>query len=362
MSGKIGDNLGTASGLVKSATDAPDSGSSDPGTDENPSAVGDRFINTTSGELFVCTDATTDDNVWKGQLGTTVSEPKFFGGRGVFMAGESNVIDYITIANTGDATDFGDLANHRSQAGAEGVSNGSRGVNAGGAFSPSGTNANVIEYITFSSVGNATDFGDLTIARYLGPAGVSSGTRGCFGGAYTTGATDIIDYITIASAGDATDFGDLTAARNNPSGCSNGTRGIWSAGSGGSNVIDYITIANTGDATDFGDVVSGREACASSSNGTRGVIAGGYSSPARTDVIEYVTIASAGNTSDFGDLTVASSHTGACSDGTKGVWAGGNAVNQDKIEYVNIASIGDATDFGNLTAGRGSQPSGVSGD
>ena len=82
----------------------------------------------------------------------------------------------------------------------------------------------------------------------------------------------------------------------------------------------------------------------------------------RQNIIEYVNIASTGNTTDFGDLTEASSHTGACSDGTKGVWAGGNVVNQDKIEFVNIASTGNATDFGNLTAGRGSQPSGVSGD
>ena len=77
MSGKIGDNLGTVSGLVKSATDAPDSGSSDPTVSTNPSAVGDRFINTTSGELFVATDVTAGENIWKGQLGTDVEPPKF---------------------------------------------------------------------------------------------------------------------------------------------------------------------------------------------------------------------------------------------------------------------------------------------
>ena len=41
--------------------------------------------------------------------------PLWYGGRGVFMGGWpngnplSNIIDYITIATTGDATDFGDL-------------------------------------------------------------------------------------------------------------------------------------------------------------------------------------------------------------------------------------------------------------
>ena len=74
MSGKTSDNLGRSSGLVKAAaTGAPDTGSSNPTVSTNPDTLGDRFINTTSGELFVCTDVTAGDNVWKGQLGTTVT-------------------------------------------------------------------------------------------------------------------------------------------------------------------------------------------------------------------------------------------------------------------------------------------------
>ena len=74
MSGKISDNLGRSSGLVKAATTgAPSTGSSNPTTSTNPDSVGSTFINTTSGEYFVCIDVTTDDNVWKGQLGTTVT-------------------------------------------------------------------------------------------------------------------------------------------------------------------------------------------------------------------------------------------------------------------------------------------------
>ena len=90
MSGKISDNLGRASGLVKAATTAaPDTDSSNPGVDENPSAVGDRFINTSTGELFVTTDITTDQNIWKGQLGTTVKPAAYFGGRGCISGGEN---------------------------------------------------------------------------------------------------------------------------------------------------------------------------------------------------------------------------------------------------------------------------------
>jgi len=41
---------------------------SDPAVDTN-GAVGDQWVNTTSGEMFVCTDATTGANVWKNQAG-----------------------------------------------------------------------------------------------------------------------------------------------------------------------------------------------------------------------------------------------------------------------------------------------------
>jgi len=53
---------------------------------------------------------------------------------------------------------------------------------------------------------------DSTDARkYL--AGFSSALRGCFAGGTDPGMSNIIDYITIASTGNATDFGDLTVAR-----------------------------------------------------------------------------------------------------------------------------------------------------
>ena len=51
MSGVVSDNTDKQSGLIKTPVLGPDSGSSNPGIDENPSAVGARFINTTSGEI-----------------------------------------------------------------------------------------------------------------------------------------------------------------------------------------------------------------------------------------------------------------------------------------------------------------------
>jgi hypothetical protein len=366
MSGIINDNTDKQSGLIKTPVLGPSSGSSNPTVTTNPSAVGDRFINTTSGELFVATDVTTDENVWKGQLGTDVEPPKFYGGRGTFAGGTDavssfDIIDYITIASLGNAADFGDLVTAREMSSA-GASNGSRGVMAGG-----GTSSNVMEYITFATTGDTTDFGNLTVGRHAGPGGTSNGTRGAFGGGTEASSpyhSNVIDYITIATTGDAADFGNLTVARNGGGAFNSDVRGCWFGGhlGSGSDVIDFVVLASLGDATDFGNMTAAAwGGIAGCSNTTRGLMAGG-ATPSYSDVIQYVTIASTGNASDFGDLTVARQGVNGLSDGTKGVFAGDyhDSVT-DVMDYVNVASTGDASDFGNLTDNR-YQVSGMSGD
>jgi hypothetical protein len=83
-----------------------------------------------------------------------------------------------------------------------------------------------IQTIQMDTTGNATDFGDLTVAR-SSLAACSSLTRGVFGGG---GSSNVIDFVQFASAGNATDFGDLTVARVRLAGCSNATRGLFAGG------------------------------------------------------------------------------------------------------------------------------------
>ena len=86
--------------------------------------------------------------------------------RAVFGAGGSpnsgtpqNNLDQVTIASAGNATDFGDLFVNRSSS--TGTSNKIRGIFVGGLISPSPiTASNTIDYITIASTGNAADFGD----------------------------------------------------------------------------------------------------------------------------------------------------------------------------------------------------------
>ena len=75
-------------------------------------------------------------------------------------------------------------------------------------------------------------------------------------GGLTPSLSDVIDYCTIATLGDFTDFGNLTAARRSGGACSSSTRGVKGGGTTPTNLntIDYVTIASTGNATDFGDM------------------------------------------------------------------------------------------------------------
>lgn len=179
-----------------------------------------------------------------------------------------------------------------------------RGIFAAGFAGDSPGRVNTIDYVSIASTGNASDFGDLTVGRQVSPSLMGSNTRGVFASGMEVSVTyaTTLDYVTIASTGDATDFGDLTVGRYGQSGCSNGTRAVTFNGdqqSGTDNTMDYITIASAGNATDFGDsatTVRNTGACASP---TRGLRCGGNES----NVIEYITIGTTGNSTDFGNLT-----------------------------------------------------------
>ena len=147
-----------------------------------------------------------------------------------------------------------------------GGSNTTRGVYLG--RGETGTNGDRIQYITIASTGNATDFGNLSLVSSAGASGNSS-TRITFAGGYnfSSAATADIVYITTASTGDSSDFGDLTLARYLMSGASDKLRAIIGGGRNSSGTyvdnIDYITMASTGNATDFGDLIAARATWAS---------------------------------------------------------------------------------------------------
>ena len=392
MSGVISDNTVRSSGQVaplsSSTLDA-----SNPAVDTNPTdGVGTKWVNTTSGQIFICTDATTDANHWIGQTGTALVGPRciWAGGNSdnadehnAATAVKINEISYVVPTTLGDATDFGDLLETTQYF--AGTSNGTneRGIFAGGYDSSSPSE--VVQYITCSSAGNATDLGNL--AEAMGGPGASSNAtsdRATFSGGNRASippnydrASDMIQYITISSAGNATDSGNLTSARDYTCGTDNGTddRGINAAGrldggvSGNTNSINYWTISSTGNAAAFGTLTGARFKpwTASSDTNNRGLFGGGElagtANPSNN--IEYITISSTGNGTSFGDMTGATPsgypdysggrgnmYGSSSGTGERGLYAGGYTSGPNwykQIEYVTISSTGNSTSFGDLS-------------
>ena len=280
------------------------------------------------------------------------------GSRGILAGGftpsEVSTIDFFNLQSTGSALAFGNLTDTFGYV--SGYASHIRAVFSCNYNDPAVLNT--LEFITIATQGNSTDFGDRTVVVYENGA-LSNETRGLVGGGYDgsgSGApnnTETIDFNTIASLGNSTDFGDLTLGRRGLCGLASPTRGVFAAGyqqpstSTKTNVIDFVTIASAGNASNFGDLVSQRWGVSPASSATRGVFAGG-ANPSESDSMEFITIASTGDTTDFGDLTQNSGRGAGTSDSIRGVFKIGYtpSTGQNTLEFVTIATTGNAADFG----------------
>ena len=204
--------------------------------------------------------------------------------RGIFAGGHPalNVIEYVEINTLGNAVDFGDLVSARRYP--SGISSPVRtcfagGTNASSPYPP----FNIIDYITTASKGNAVKFGEITATQFA-VGGCSNSTRGLYhigtnSWSPTWNSQNQVEYITLASEGNATNFGELTVARHYTGGVSSSVRGVFGGGFTGPgptryNTIDFVLIASTGNAQDFGDLMENRTAPGSACDSHGGL--GGY--------------------------------------------------------------------------------------
>ena len=206
--------------------------------------------------------------------------------RGISMGGryntgysftQRNTIEYVTIASVGNGTDFGDLQGSLGYAG--GGANATRGIHWGGYGTISGTTSGIedIVYITIASTGDVSDFGDLDQATKRTPGACGNSTRLVkTGGAVSATNAPIagMQYITIATTGDSSDFGDMDTATYYLATCDNGVTGVSLGGKNSSHSnqdrMETITIASTGNGTDFANLSSANSSHSSvcNSNGS----------------------------------------------------------------------------------------------
>ena len=296
-----------------------------------------------------------DGNQWTGILATS-TELQTGGTRGLFFGGEGsnprNTIQFVNVDATGNAIDFGDMDSERTELMA--VASRVRAFGVGGFTGGGPTNyTNVLAMVTIASTGNATDFGDSRYQKGQG-ASVASSTRAVTGGGVFGGSVvNTIGFFTMASQADGLDFGDLSITTRGVAACSSPTRGIFflgdNAGSTKVNTIEYVTISTTGNSSDFGDSTTTARYSMGCSNAVRGIKAGGNDGSA-TDVIDFIEIATLGNALDFGNLIAATSDLGGTgfSSPTRGVVAGGGGITT--IQHVQFMTTGNTQDFGDLTA------------
>ena len=302
-------------------------------------------------------------------------------GRGVAAGGETapariSSMEFIEIATTGNATDFGDMSEAKMNL--TGASSSTRGVIMGGT-TPVSPNFSVksIEYTIISSGGGGSDFGDLVGGQAKDSAGVSSAVRG-----FACGATqqstygnynNNIEFITFATTGNSAVFADLAhPGKQLNAGCESSTRGIVLGGYDGStpanpdatNNIQFFNFASTGNTIVFGELTQTARNVIAVSDQTRGVRMGGFTEPANAFVeeIDFITMATTGNATDFGNLLGLELNGAPVQNKTRGVMMGSERPGSSQIniiQYITIQSAGNATDFGDLAAVRAGVPAGL---
>ena len=301
---------------------------SDPTISTNPSGgVGTEWHNTTSGEVYVCTDATAGANVW-----TNV------GGR------SGDIVPYVFQGS-------------------------SYGYCAGGySWTAPIAGQNYIDRWPYTSDANAVDVGDLAVLNssgiYTAPfstRGASSSTYGyIMGGYWDPGANSSIEKVQLVATADGTDIGDLHTAVGNHHAYSDGTYAYCAGGDSATPAVQYNIIQSVAYASEVkADTTQNLTATTArgvaAQNLTHGYVIGGRHVAAATavDVIERFQFATTNHSYDVGDMDAASVASGwGSSSLTHGYTAGGTtavaATKINRIEKVQLVATANAVDIADI--------------
>lgn len=279
---------------------------------------------------------------------------------GYTSGGATNVIDSFPFANNANATDVGDLTVSRQYLG--GTSSNTHGYSAGGnaaGFS------NVIDRFGFGSTANASDVGDLTVARDAVSA-QSSSTHGYTSGGFfqqtvpAQNVTNVIDRFPFSATANASDVGDLTVARRYVTGQSSSTTGYASGGlivPGFLANIDSFPFATNANATAVGGLVRAMGTGAGQNSFTHGYFSGGSPNalfpPLISTEIQKFPFANNSNASVVAYLTVRKQGATGQNSTTRGYTSGGfTPAVSNTIDSFPFSTDASASDVGDLTVAR----------
>jgi len=328
---KVGGTIPALDG--SNLTNLPPSGevflksANDPEITTNPATgVGTLWVNTTDGQMFTCTDATTDENIWKVVSGDETVEP--------------------TVAWTFQGTQYGYAA---------------------GGYSSNYARYDDIERFSFVSDNTMGDVGNLT-DQMSSATGHSSMDYGYVAGGWwgtpstSYGAFKKIQKFSYATQTDSVDTGaelmssNGTAGNSSAAGFGNETHGFVHAGHKQTpnenwDVIQKFPYASSSNSTQIGNCAypTGVYQHAGWSSPTHGYSAGGYNYGGGFEQIsdvEKMAFASEGNSVKCGDLSQVASYTTSSNSTTHGYIHGGfitGWATTANIEKFSFASEGTAT-------------------
>mgnify|MGYP001357165433 CR=1 FL=1 len=349
---------GVGSGFMENA--------SDPAIDTNPAdGLGAVWVNTTSGEIFICTDATTDANVWTnvGAGSTPVPAPEHgyhSGGEG--HGGPASIYSAIykfTYASGTSVSDHGNMHFARATGGA--ASSSTHGYAAAGQPSSS-VEGTSIDRFAFASDAGGADVGDC-IARDLCTGGESSTHGYIFMGRFHSIHSTIQKYAFASSVSGSTYNGDAGATRYQVGSCSGPNEcyilGGRSAANNGTQDMWKVSHANDTTSSHHGNLVRDKFSNKGVASSTHGYSLGGKGNPPSYPTyndIDIFSFASNAGASDWGDLTHARSDGAATQNATHGMWVSGYygpvGYMSDMMMFAFDSST-SSVDVGDLTTPRG---------
>ena len=278
----------------------------DPAIDTNPSAVGHLWANTTSGEMFVCTDNTAGANVW-----------------------------YNIGGGSGDVEPYQ-------------IGGGIAGFVSGGYNPPA---SNVIDQFSYTSNTTGTDHGDLTVGVNNG-AGAQSSTHGYHFGGSAGPPSNMFNKYSFSSAGNATSIGTIDTTRSSVAGYSSATHGFYSGGNTFDGAVKKFSFSNESSISAHGSLQDGRYGNASTFSETHGFKMGGIISSSPVNTIDKFAFASNTTAADHGDLRASRNNNTGHSDMINGYSAGGTSPSSSTIDKFSFASNTTASGHGDLSATR----------
>ena len=368
---------------AKASTKLYKTSSSDPASTDDTGlgyAVGTIWTNTSSGQIFICTDASAEDAAWKGQEGDDINVFTVYGTGSAFQyggytPGNIETIEKFSYTAPAAAADSGELTVARRNCGMGQLKDKSYAYVAKGVIQGPGAVVNQVGRFPFAATYDEADVGEfVNDSWYCGTA--CDGTYGWVAGGTsppTSVAIDNIEKVTFGSPAPTSDIGELSTTLEQVTGISDtvNSRAFFNSGytygppATRVNNIQYIAFSHSsGGTTDWGDLQHIINAASSSMSPTDGIVVGGYAPavPGGSDKIDKYSFSSPGNSSDSGELSTAVQSQGGNTSSTDFFTCGGSypPAHTDSIQKGSLTAPHSSADYGELTETKHS-PSGADG-